>query len=393
MRIAVLAGLVALLGATPPAVARDFAACVAGLRAAAVRVGVDRSIAARALAIGAPDKVVLRLVTTQPEAKHHIWDYLAYLVDDRRIADGRAMLRKYGRVLRAVERRFGVDRHVVVALWGVETDYGRRTGGYFLPHALATLACGDPRRARLWRRELIAALRLVDRGDLKLDELRGSWAGAFGQTQFMPTTYLRAAVDFDRDGRRDLIKSVADALASAANYLRRAGWRPGRPWMIEVRVPAGYRGPTGRRRKAALSTWARRGVVRADGRTLAGALRAGLILPAGAKGPGFLAFRNFDALYAYNHAISYALAIAHLADRLAGRPAFRTRWPTDDPGLSRAERRELQRRLVARGHDVGTVDGRVGPLTRAAIAAEEKRLGMTPTGRPGRRIYRALGGR
>ena len=182
-----------------------------------------------------------------------------------------------------------------------------------------------------------------------MEELYGSWAGAFGQTQFIPSTYQRLAVDFDGDGRRDLVKSVSDALGSTANYLKGAGWRAHKPWMIEVMVRPAYSGPTGRNARASLSTWSRRGVVRADGAKITGSRRAGLLLPAGPMGPGFLVFKNFDAIYSYNRAEAYALAISHLADRLAGYPRLRTPWPTDDPGLSRAERLHLQRFVVGKG--------------------------------------------
>jgi lytic murein transglycosylase len=390
MRATLLLAILAALWAGPAAA--NFSACVAGLKQAAVTAGVGSSLAARALDGAQADEKVLRLSKAQPEFKIPIWDYLAFLVDEARVADGRALMQQHDEVLRAAERRFGVNRHVIAAVWGVESDYGREAGDNFLPHALANLVCDGGRRTAFWRGELIAALKLVERGDLDLEKLYGSWAGAFGQTQFIPTSYQRLAVDFDGDGRRDLVDSVADALGSTANYLARAGWRPGESWMIEVKAPAGYSGPTGRANRAALSTWAARGVVRADGAQLSGGARAGLLLPAGPRGPGFLVFRNFDAIYSYNAAESYALAISHLADRLAGYPALRTPWPTDDPGLSRAERLDLQKLLLAAGHDIGEADGKIGPATRAAIEEAEKRFGMPPTGRPGRKIYRALGG-
>jgi lytic murein transglycosylase len=390
MRAVMIAASLVVLASGPAAA--SFSGCVANLKQAAVRAGVSPAVAARALDGAQPDERVLRLSRAQPEFKTPIWDYLAFLVDEQRVRDGREMMQRYDRVLRAAEERFGVSRYVVAAVWGVESDYGRQMGENFLPHALTTLVCLAGRRTDFWRGELIAALRLVERGDLPLEKLYGSWAGAFGQTQFIPSTYERLAVDFDGDGRRDLVGSVADALGSTANYLKRAGWRPGESWMIEVKVPANYRGPTGRGNKAALSTWAQRGVVRADGTQLSGGAQAGLLLPAGPRGPGFLVFRNFDAIYQYNHAESYALAISHLADRLAGYPPLRTAWPTDDPGLSRAERLHLQKLLLAHGHDIGEADGRIGPVTRAAIAEAEKRFGLEPTGRAGRKIYRALGG-
>jgi lytic murein transglycosylase len=391
MRMTILTTVLATLAASPAAAA-SYESCVAGIQDAAVNAGVSRALAARALDGARPDEKVLRLSKSQPEFKTPIWDYLGFLVDEERVDDGRAMMRKYGRVLEAAEQRFGVDRHVIAAVWGVESNYGKEPGEYFLPHALATLVCQSGRRRDFWRGELVAALKLVERGDLELDELYGSWAGAFGQTQFIPSTYQRLAVDFDGDGRRDLVRSVADALGSTANYLRQAGWRPGETWMIEVRAPAGYNGPTGRKNKASLSTWSQRGIVRADGSPLSGGGSAGLLLPAGANGPGFLVFRNFDAIYSYNQAESYALAISHLADRLAGYPTLRTAWPTDDPGLTRAERLHLQKLLLANGYDIGEADGKIGPVTRAAIAEAEKRFGMPPTGRAGRKIYEALGG-
>ena len=369
-----------------------FEACVGELERAAVARGVPAEMAARAFAEAERDERVLELAAKRPEFTLEIWDYMAFLVDEARVADGRAELEQHADLLAEIEAAYGVDRHVVLAIWGIETDYGRRTGDHFLPHSLTTLICAGERRRDFWRGELMAAMELVAAGDLALDALHGSWAGAFGHTQFIPTSYRRLAVDFDGDGRRDLVRSIPDALASTANYLKRAGWRTGAPFMIEVTVPAGYAGPTGRDAKAPLSTWDARGVRRADGAGLAGAGEAGLLLPAGTEGPGFLTFANFDAIYAYNHAEAYALAISHLADRIAGYPALRTPWPTDDPGLSRAERRELQERLIAAGFDVGEVDGLIGPRTRAAIRAAEERLGLEPSGRAGRRILEALGG-
>lgn len=375
-----------------PAHAQNFTSCLASLKAAVIKSGVSAATASQALDGLKPDERVLRLSTVQPEFKTPIWDYLGFLVDEQRVADGQAMMRKYDSVLRAAEKSFGVNRYVIAAVWGVETDYGREVGSSYLPQALSTLVCQGGRRTDFWRGELIAALKLVDRGDLKLNELYGSWAGAFGQTQFIPSTYQRLAVDFDGDGRRDLVRSVADALGSTANYLKRAGWASGESWMIEVRAPAGYSGPTGRKARAPLSTWASRGIVRADGAALSGGAQAGLLLPAGASGPGFLVFRNFDAIYSYNQAESYALAISYLADRLAGYPALRTAWPTDDQALDRAQRLHLQKLLLAAGYDIGEADGKIGPATRAAIAEAEKRFGMPPTGRAGAKIYRALGG-
>jgi lytic murein transglycosylase len=370
--------------------ASEFSGCVAALKRDAINAGIGKELASRALDDVLVNETVLRLSKAQPEFRMPIWDYFAFLIDDLRVIEGRLMLDRHLDVLTKAEREFGVSRHVLAAIWGVETDYGRQTGEFFLPEALANMACTGASRRSFWRNELLSALRLVARGDLRLDELYGSWAGAFGQTQFIPSTYERLAVDFDGDNRRDLVNSVADALASTANYLKRAGWRANAPWIMEVQVPPNFDAPSGRKNRASLSFWARRGVKRVDGGPLSGEGNASLLLPAGNKGPGFLVFPNFDAIYSYNQAESYALAISYLASRLAGLAELATAWPTDDPGLSRAERLHLQQLLLATGYYTGETDGKIGPITRAAIAAAEKDLGLQQTGRAGRKIYHAL---
>jgi glucose-6-phosphate 1-epimerase len=339
----------------------------------------------------AADPSVLESLDFQPEFRTPIWDYLAGLVDDERVADGEAMLAQHAATLADVERRYGVDRATVVAVWGVESNYGRQFGKKPLLQSLATLSCAG-RRQSFFRGELFATLKLLQSGDLQGDGLVGSWAGAFGHTQFMPSTYARIAVDGDGDGRRDLVASIPDALASTANYLAKSGWRTGQPWGFEVTVPAAVAaGPSGRQAKKPMSHWKQQGVVRADGKPLGDdTTMAALLLPAGAAGPAFLVQKNYDAIYSYNAAESYALAIAHLSDRLRGGGAFSKAWPTDDPGLSRAQRRELQTLLLARGHAIGEVDGMIGAKSREAIAAEQRRLGRDPDGRAGLAILEAL---
>jgi lytic murein transglycosylase len=371
------------------ACAQDFAGCLRDLRREAIAQGVSAQTFEHAMTGIEPDRTVLDAMDNQPEFKLAIWDYVAVLVDEQRIADGRARLAEWESVLAAAEQKFGVDRHVIVAVWGIESDYGRISGGRPLVRSLATVSCFGGRQ-RFFRSELIATLRILQSGDVPAAKLVGSWAGAFGQTQFMPSTFQRVAVDFDGDGRRDIVDSVPDALGSAANYLKRAGWESGEPWGYEVRLPADYKGPSGRRDRRAISQWNELGIRRVTGEPLAGARAAALLLPAGAKGPAFLVFRNFDAIYSYNAAESYALAIAHLADRLRGAGPFHTAWPTDDPGISRAERRELQERLNARGYDAGKPDGMMGPRTRAAIEAFQAASGLPVDGRPGTRVLRAL---
>jgi hypothetical protein len=239
-------------------------------------------------------------------------------------------------------------------------------------------------------------MRILQRGDLTESQLKGSWAGAFGHTQFMPSTYEELAVDFDGDGRRDLVSSTTDALASTANFLKKRGWQTGQPWGFEVKNPQAISlSGESRRNKKSLSYWMQNGLVRADGSALiqgnlSSSSQAGLMAPAGENGPLFLVFKNFDAIYSYNAAESYALAIAHLSDRLQGQGGFSTTWPTDDAGTSRSERREIQQFLLNRGYDIGAVDGLIGDKTRQAIRQEQIRLGLSPTGRAGQQILKAF---
>lgn len=386
LSLPLLAGLVL---ATPAAA--DFASCVAGLRSHAAAQGISGATFDKAMKGVEPDLKVLELMGNQPEFRTPVWDYLATLVDEQKVSEGRAMLQKHANVLARIEQAYGVDRHTVVAVWGVETDFGAlATGGRYLPQSLSTLACLASRRRDYYRGELMSTLKIIQRGDLQPEKLRGSWAGAFGHTQFMPSTYLDRAVDFDGDGRRDLVDSIPDALASTANYLKKSGWISGVSWGYEVRVPPGYSGPTGRGGKQGIESWSGRGITKIDGSSLSPLPAAGLLMPAGRNGPGFLVTKNFDAAYAYNAAESYALAISVLSDRLRGRPGVRGKWPTDDRGLSRAERKELQEKLIRRGYDVGKPDGAIGALTRAAIKDVEAKLGMPQTGRPGGKVFDAL---
>ncbi|MGD9945676.1 MAG: lytic murein transglycosylase, partial [Burkholderiaceae bacterium] len=337
-----------------------------------------------------PDPSVLDKLDNQPEFRTPIWDYMAALVDDERVEQGRERLARHGDTLQAVSERYGVDPATVVAVWGVESNFGQSFGSSPLLQSLGTLSCFG-RRQSYFRGEWFAAMRILQAGHVAPERLRGSWAGAFGHTQFMPSTFERLAVDFDGDGRRDLIDSIPDALASTAHFLQKAGWRSDMPWGFEVRLPPGFElAGEGRRVKRDVDTWTARGVRRVDGGALPKGGPYGLLAPAGAQGPAFLVTRNFDALYSYNAAESYGLAIAHLSDRLRGAGGFATPWPTDDPGLSRADRRELQRRLLARGHDIGEVDGMLGERSRAAIRAEQARLGMEASGRAGQKLLRAL---
>jgi lytic murein transglycosylase len=383
--------------ATPPAtppVAADpaFTACMASLRGVAEKQGITTTTFDTHAQQLAADMSVLDLLDAQPEFTTPLWDYLAALVDEQRVADGTTMLATHRELLERVATAYGVDAATVVAVWGVESDYGRVFGKRPLLVSLSTLSCFGRRQA-FFRGEFLTTLKLLQAGDVRADGLTGSWAGAFGHTQFMPSTYERIAVDFDADGRRNLIDSIPDALASTANYLVKSGWRTSEPWGYEVKLPAGFDlAQAGRTNRRPLTEWVTQGIARIDGQPLPADDRAAAVLvPTGIGGPAFLVFKNYDAIYSYNAAESYALAIALLADRLRGGTGLVAAWPTDDPGLGRPERRALQTLLLARGHVIGTADGMIGTQTRRAIVLEQQRLGLQPAdGRAGAKILAAL---
>ncbi len=381
------------LGLAVTPAAADFRECLAGLRSQAAAKGVSGQTYDAVTSGLEPDMKIFELMDNQPEFKTPIWDYVAALVDEERVVDGRSAMRQHGQALAGAESRYGVDRHIIAGVWGVESNFGKDIGGRSLIQSLATLSCVPNRRQAYFRGELMATLRIVEAGEIDASRLKGSWAGAFGHTQFMPSTYQRLAVDGDGDGRRDVVDSVPDAVASTANFLRKAGWSSGMPWGYEVRLPQSFpAGAAGRKNKRPVSSWAAMGVTRVDGRPLSGDYAAGILIPAGVGGPAFLVTRNFDALYSYNAAESYGLAIAVLADRLRGGAGIQAEWPTDDPPLSRADRRELQQHLTRRGYDVGEPDGKIGQKTRDAIKSVETQIGMRPTGRPGGKVLQALRG-
>lgn len=390
MRFFIAGLVVAGLLANGPALA-DFQSCLGELKAAAEAKGVSPAVVDAATKNLTFNPDVLEFEKEQPEFVTPIWDYIAGLVDDERIADGRAAMQHWGRWLEVAEHRYGVPASVIAAVWGVESNFGRNFGTRPILQSLASLACSPSWRPDYYRHEFIAAMQIVGEGDADPANFVGSWAGAFGHTQFMPSTFLRLAVDLDGDGRRDVINSVPDALGSTANYLHHSGWIAGLPWGFEVKLPADYAGPSGRRAKQPMAAWAERGITHIDGSPLSGEAEVGLFLPAGRQGPAFLVTRNFDAIYSYNAAESYALAIALLSDRLRGRGPIVTAWPTNDPGLSRAGRREVQALLIRRGYDLdGKIDGVLGKKTQAAIADFQAHAGLKPDGRASQSVLAAL---
>ena len=381
-----LFGLATTLAATPARA--DFSSCKEKLKGEAVRAGISPRTAATALDSVTADPKVLDLENIQPEFKTPIWDYLAALVDDERVRDGRAAMAENAVALAAAERRFGVSKYILAAIWGVESDFGREMGSRPLVQSLTSLACLESRRPQYFRGELMSTLKIVDRGDIPLEKLKGSWAGAFGQTQFMPSTFLSLAVDLDGSGR-DIIDNSGAALASTANYFKNSGWRTGEAWGFEVKLPSNYDGPSGRKSRHPSSFWEQRGVKALSGRQLVDATY-GLLLPAGKSGPAFLVTHNFDVIYSYNAAKSYALAAAILSQRLAGGPGIVTPWPTDDPGLSRVERKELQQLLARHGYDVRAPDGAIGAKTKTAIADFQQKIGAEVTGRASQKVLEKL---
>lgn len=394
-RLTTACGISSLLASSVALANPEFQGCLNQLRPASISAKVSAATFDQYTGTLAPDMSVLEKLNYQPEFQTPIWDYMSGLVDQERVALGQKMLKQHAEVLRRIEAQYGVDASMVVGVWGVETNFGNITGKSDIVQSLATLSCFGRRQA-FFRGELNSALRILQGGHVDPTHFKGSWAGAFGQTQFMPSTFERIAVDFTGDGKRDIVDSIPDALASTANYLKRSNWQTGQPWGFEVKLPAGFvaQGES-RRNKRALSEWSQRGLTRIDGSALSRAnlpvtAKAGLLSPSGVNGPTFLVFRNFDALYSYNAAESYALAIAHLSDRMGGGEPFVTAWPTDDAGISRAERRELQQLLLSRGHDIGVADGMIGEKSRAAIRLEQTRLGLKVDGRGGQKILRAL---
>ena len=353
----------------------------ANFRPRALAAGISPAILDRALAGLRYNPAVIEKDRNQAEFTRTIWDYLDRAVSDLRVENGRAAIRDNRPLLDRLEATYGVPREVVVAVWGLESSFGANRGDIPVIEALATLAY-DGRRGAFFEGQLIDALRILQSGDARLDNFTGSWAGAMGHTQFIPSSFHSFAVDFDGDGRRDIWSDdPADALASTAAYLAKSGWQTGVPWGIEVTLPDGIDYMlAGNGQAKPTADWAALGLRSADGGALPDIGPAELLLPAGAQGAAFLITPNFRAIERYNTADAYVIAIGHLSDRLAGGPPIRAAWPRQDRALTGDERRELQTRLTAAGFDTGGVDGRIGPKTLAAVRAFQQSIGMVPDG-------------
>jgi membrane-bound lytic murein transglycosylase B len=323
-----------------------------------------------------PDPKIVALTRKQSEFVRPIWDYINGALSAQRLERGRQMAAEWSRTLAAVERTYGVPRSVVLGVWGMETNFGSFTGSIDAVRALATLAYTGY-RGDFFRDELLTALQILEAEQVERGRMLGSWAGAMGHTQFMPSSYMKFAVDGNRDGNRDIWGSVPDALASTANYLRQHGWRPGLPWGFEVRIPRGF---DFRNLRQGFASWQALGLRRVDGKPMPRSGEGTLFLPGGARGPAFLVTDNYAVIKAYNSSDAYAMGVAHLGDRLMGGPPIQGVWPKDEPMLDKDQRQELQQRLAGLGLYEGEADGKLGSKTRDAVRNFQLKRGLIPDG-------------
>ena len=363
---------------------QEFTTWQSNFRQLAQQRGIDEATLDLAFRGLLPDKKVLRLDAYQPEFSRPVWEYMDSAVSPERIEQGQYVLKEYAPLLNKISTIYHVDAEYIVAIWGMESSYGQQLGNYSAIRSLATLAYqGREDRRGFWAKQLLAALTILKNGDMPINSLRGSWAGAIGHTQFIPTTFEEFAVDFDGDGKRDLRQSIPDALASTANYLAQSGWQQGQAWGTEVVLPVTFDWTeTEPANWQALSYWMAQGVYRVDGEplNLSHTTRAAVIVPAGYQGPAFLTYPNFNALLKYNNALSYALAAGYLAERLKGGRDVQASWPRNDEPLSRLEKAELQERLSAVGYSTDGIDGTIGPNTRAALRRWQADTGFPADG-------------
>jgi lytic murein transglycosylase len=334
-----------------------------------------------------PDPRVLAATKRQPEYGKPFGAYVNSMVSKNRIGAGQRKLAQWAETLRAVETKFGVDAAIIVSIWGIESSFGEARDRWDVIRSLATLA-----EARFqhpyFRGELLNALKILQQGHVGRRELLGSWAGAMGQTQFMPSSFFSYAVDFNGDGRRDIWTNVPDVLGSIANYLQKSGWQTGLPWGFEVVVPRGYDFASSR---GSFGAWTARGFKRVDGAALPSQGEAILFFPSGSAGPAFLVTSNFVVIKRFNNSDAYALAVAHLADRMRGRPAIRALWPADDFQPSRDERIALQRKLAQLGYEMRNFTGHFDFNLRDAVRDLQRKYGMVPDGYPSRALLQRIG--
>ncbi|GGX38599.1 murein transglycosylase [Tateyamaria omphalii] len=359
----------------------DFQRWIRDFKPRALAQGISSTTFDRAFDGVNYDPDVIRLDRNQSEFTKTIWEYLDSAVSDRRVRNGKQAVREHRDALEAIEARYGVAKEVVVAVWGLESSYGAIRGSNDVVRSLATLA-HDGRRGEFFEGQLIAALKILQSGDTSPRKMTGSWAGAMGHTQFMPTSYLDHAVDFTGDGKRDIWSdNPTDALASTAAYLAGFGWIKGQPWGVEVTLPRGFDYATASRKVTRMpSQWANLGVVGADGQPVPDYGSASILLPAGSQGVAFMIFKNFEVIERYNAADAYVIGVGHLSDRIGGGAGFKADWPLQDRALTFSERKEMQRRLTAAGFSTQGVDGRIGPKTLEAVRTFQQSQGLVADG-------------
>ncbi len=386
-----VAALMLLVSAVPSTRADDFQAWVARFWPTAKAAGITRQTYDLAFKGMTPDPKVVEAANFQPEYVKPIGEYIDRVVSDKRVETGKTKLVENKALLDVIEKRYGVDRHIVVAIWGVESNFGTQPGDMNVIRSLATLIYTGT-KAKFAKPQLIMALKILQHGDVSYEAMNGSWAGAMGHTQFIPTTYQSYAVDYDGDGKRDIWNDVPDALASTASYLKVSGWRPGESWGYEVSLPKGFNpAKVSEATSKTLADWGKLGLVRANGAPYPRPSdRATLFAPAGTNGPAFLVLNNFRAILHYNVAKSYALAVGHLSDRLRGEGPFVHSWPTDETHLSFDQRMELQRLLVAKGLMTGDPDGVIGPATLEALKTYQRANKLPVDGFPSQTLLQML---
>ena len=370
--------------------AQSFSEWQANFRVQALNAGISPQVFDNAFADITPDMSVIKADRSQPEFSRPVWEYLDGALSPLRVRNGQRLLEQNAELLSRIEQRYGVDRQVLVSVWGMESNFGSFQGKKSVIRSLATLAY-EGRRPEFAQSQLISALKIIQQGDISAEKMLGSWAGAMGQTQFIPTTYETHAVDFDGDGRRDIWNSSADALASTAHYLQSSGWKQGQPWGFEVMLPAGfdYALADGAVKKT-VAEWQQLGVLVPDTSAGSEQLSATLLLPAGYRGPAFLVLDNFRAILRYNNSSSYALAVGLLSQRFNGGGNIMAAWPKDDRPLSRSERVELQTLLSERNYDAGNADGIIGANTRKAIRSAQQAMGWPADGYPSHKLLESL---
>jgi len=354
---------------------------VKAFRAKALAKGISGTTYDRAFKGVQYDHSVIERDRNQSEFTKQIWDYLDTATSETRVRNGKRALAKHRNLLRKIEKKYGVDHKVVLAIWGLESAYGAQTGDLRVIQSLATLAY-DGRRSKFFKAQLIAALQILQSGDVRPSQMKGSWAGAMGHTQFIPTSYLAFAQDFRGDGKRNIWeKDPADALASTANYLKKHGWVRGQPWGLEVRLPPKFDySQTSERVKKPVADWRKMGVTQIDGKRIPDHGISSILLPAGAQGAAFIIFKNFQVIERYNTADAYIIAVGHLGDRISGGDVIQASWPRGEKALSFKQKKQMQRLLRRRGIKMEKIDGIVGPDTIAAIREFQGSIGVKPDG-------------